>query len=153
MFRGHEISNAAGCTFRLLLTQSGSRFPEQVRQPRDVEGDPSRLVVREHLRLPCIGLGLPTVEIRERLPGGITDNIAAGHLVGAPRSRSGVVAMSEDYPAPMVLSGLSGAPRVAHGGKPSQRVTATDSVMHQEALDEGSHLISPRERQSCVPSE
>jgi hypothetical protein len=24
--------------------------------------------------------------------------------------------------------------------------------MHQEAFDEGAHLISPRERQSCVPS-
>ena len=55
-------------------------------------------------------------------------------------------------PGPMVLSGLSGAPRIAQGGKPSQGVTAIDPVMHQDAFDEGAHLISQREGQSCVPS-
>jgi hypothetical protein len=58
-------------------------LPEQLRQPRDVDGDRSRLVVREHRCLSGFMLGLSTVEIRARLPGGVTDNIAAGHLVGA----------------------------------------------------------------------
>jgi hypothetical protein len=46
-----------------------------------------------------------------------------------------------------IASGLSGAPRIAQGGKPSQRVTAIDPVMHQEAFDEGVHLVL-RERRS-----
>jgi hypothetical protein len=41
----------------------------------------------------------------------------------------------------MFASGLSGAPRIAQGGKPSQGVTAIDPVMHQEAFDEGPHLV------------
>jgi hypothetical protein len=47
-----------------------------------------------------------------------------------------------------LASGLSGAPRIAQGRKPSQGVTAIDRVMHQEAFDEGAHLISPRERET-----
>jgi hypothetical protein len=31
------------------------RLAEQLRQPRDVDGDPSGLVLRQHLRLPCFG--------------------------------------------------------------------------------------------------
>jgi hypothetical protein len=40
-----------------------------------------------------------------------------------------------------IASGLSGAPRIAQGGKPSQGVTAIDSVMQQKAFDEGVHLV------------
>ena len=65
------------------------RLPEQLRQPRDVDGDPSSFVVREHLCLSGISLGLPTVEIRERLTGGVADDIAAGHLVSATSTSPG----------------------------------------------------------------
>jgi hypothetical protein len=47
-------------------------------------------------------------------------------------------------------SRLSDAPRIAHGGNPSQGIAAINPVMHQEPFDEGAHLISPRERRSCV---
>jgi hypothetical protein len=57
---------------------------QQLRQPRDVDGDPAHLIVREHLCLSGISLGFPTVEIRDGLPGGIADDIAARYLVGAP---------------------------------------------------------------------
>jgi hypothetical protein len=40
-----------------------------------------------------------------------------------------------------IASGLSGAPRIAQGGKPSQGVTAIDPVVQQEAFDEGEHLV------------
>ena len=32
-------------------------------------------------------------------------------------------------------------PRIAQGGKPPQRIAAIDPVMHQEAFDEGAHLV------------
>jgi hypothetical protein len=38
-------------------------------------------------------------------------------------------------------SGLSNTPRIAQGGKPPQGITAIDPVMHQEAFDEGAHLV------------
>jgi hypothetical protein len=40
--------------------------------------------------------------------------------------------------------GLSGAPRIAQGGKPPQGVAAINPIMHQEASEEGVHLYSPR---------
>jgi hypothetical protein len=40
----------------------------------------------------------------------------------------------------MRVSGAGSAPRIAQGGKPSQRVTAINPVMHQEASEEGVHL-------------
>ena len=59
---------------------------QQLRQPRDVDGDPPRLVLREHLRLQRFGIVVAGVEVRERLPVGIPDDIAARDLVGAPGS-------------------------------------------------------------------
>ena len=41
------------------------------------------------------------------------------------------------------VSGAGGAPCIAQGRKPSQRVAAVNTVMHQEASDEGVHLRSP----------
>ena len=38
-------------------------------------------------------------------------------------------------------SGLSDTPRIAQGGKPSQRVTTIDAVVHQQAFDEGVHRV------------
>jgi hypothetical protein len=58
------------------------------RQPRDVDGDPSSFLVREHLS------GLSTVEIRERLTIGIPGDVAAGHRVGVPGAESGVTVPS-----------------------------------------------------------
>jgi hypothetical protein len=43
-------------------------LPEQLRQPRDVDGDPSRLVVRELLGLSRFGFVFPRIEGR-RAPG------------------------------------------------------------------------------------
>jgi hypothetical protein len=53
------------------------------------------------------------------------------------------------HPVRMALSGLSGAPRIAQGRKPSQGVTAIDRVMHQEALDEA-RISFLRERNGAV---
>jgi hypothetical protein len=60
----------------------GPDLPEQLRQPRDVDGDPSRLVVREHVGLPCLSIVVAGVEVREGLTVGVPDDIAAGHRVG-----------------------------------------------------------------------
>jgi hypothetical protein len=46
-----------------------------------------RFVLREHLGLPRLGLVLSRVEVGERLPVGVADDIAAGDLVGAPGRR------------------------------------------------------------------
>jgi hypothetical protein len=75
----------------------GFSFREQFRQPRDIHGDPSRLVFREHPRLSRLVLVLPRVNVRERLPVGVPDDIAAGHLVGAPGcgKRRGVIGGEE----------------------------------------------------------
>jgi hypothetical protein len=50
-------------------------------------GNPPRLVLREHLRLPRLGVIVARVEVGERLPVGVSDNIAAGHRGGAPGRR------------------------------------------------------------------
>jgi hypothetical protein len=57
-----------------------------LQQPRDVDGDPPSLVLSEHLCLPRFGLVVAGVDVGERLPAGIPHDIAAGHLVCAPRS-------------------------------------------------------------------
>jgi hypothetical protein len=69
---------------------SGRRLPlllpalrDQLGQSRDVGGNPPALVRREHLRLPRLGLVLAAVEIRDRLPVGVADDIAAGDLLSA----------------------------------------------------------------------
>jgi hypothetical protein len=41
-------------------------LPEQLRQPSNVAGDPSRLVFREHLRLQRFGRVVARVDVRER---------------------------------------------------------------------------------------
>jgi hypothetical protein len=40
------------------------RLPEHLRQPRDVDSDPARLVLREHLRLPRFSIVVARVEAR-----------------------------------------------------------------------------------------
>jgi hypothetical protein len=63
------------------------RFPEQLRRPRDVDGDPPRLVFRQHLRLPRLVLAVAGVEVRERLAVGVPDDVPARNLVDAPGRR------------------------------------------------------------------
>jgi hypothetical protein len=53
-------------------------LPKQPRQPRDVDGDPSRLVLREHLRLTRFGFVLSRVDVRERLPVGVPETDLPG---------------------------------------------------------------------------
>jgi hypothetical protein len=48
------------------------------------ERDPPRLVGRQHLRLQRLRFVLPRIDVHQCLPVGVTDNVAAGHLVGAP---------------------------------------------------------------------
>jgi hypothetical protein len=93
-------------------------LPEQFRESRDVERDATRLVGGEHLRLPRVGFVVTAVELGQRLSVGVPDDITAAPLVGMPRRREAAwwLAMSADDPA----SALSGAPRLAQGGKPSQ---------------------------------
>jgi hypothetical protein len=62
-------------------------LPKQLRQPRDVDGDASRLILREHLGLPRLVFVVAGLEVGERLPIGVPDDVAAGHLVGAPGRR------------------------------------------------------------------
>jgi hypothetical protein len=49
-------------------------LPKQLRQPRDIDGDPPRLVRRQHLRLPRLGLviaGIKRQEIARQSGGGL----------------------------------------------------------------------------------
>jgi hypothetical protein len=48
------------------------------------------------------------------------------------------------------ISGLSGAPRIAQGGKPPQGVTTIDPVVHQESFDEGAHLVLRDRKEAAV---
>jgi hypothetical protein len=61
--------------------QPPSRFPKQLRQPRDVDGDPSRLVLGQDLGLPCLGIVVAGAHEDERLSVGVPDDIAAGDRV------------------------------------------------------------------------
>jgi hypothetical protein len=58
-------------------------LPKQVRQPRGVDGDPPRLVGRQHLDLQWVGFVLPRVDADERPPVGVADDIAAPGISSA----------------------------------------------------------------------
>jgi hypothetical protein len=58
-------------------------LPEQLRQPRDIDGNAPRLVLRQHL----LGLVLSRIDVRKFLPVGVSHDVAARHLVGAPWRR------------------------------------------------------------------
>jgi hypothetical protein len=49
--------------------------------------DPSNLVVREHLRLPSLIFVVARIEVRERLSVGVSHDVTARYLVGAPGRR------------------------------------------------------------------
>jgi hypothetical protein len=50
-------------------------LPEQFRQPRDVDGYPAGLVLLQHLCLPRFGLVVAGVDVGERLPVGVPDDV------------------------------------------------------------------------------
>jgi hypothetical protein len=49
--------------------------------------DPPRLVLGQDLGLPSFGIVVAGVEVRQRLPVGVQDDIAAGHRIGVPGRR------------------------------------------------------------------
>jgi hypothetical protein len=55
-----------------------------LRQPRNVHSDPSCLVLCQDLGLPSLGIVVSAVEVRQRLPVGVADDVAAGHRGGVP---------------------------------------------------------------------
>jgi hypothetical protein len=50
-------------------------LPERLKQPRDFDGDPSRLVLRQHLRPPRFGFAPSGVDVCERLPVGAVNPV------------------------------------------------------------------------------
>jgi hypothetical protein len=69
--------------WRSTFRRSSARLTEQTRQPRYVHSDPARLVLGQHFGLQRFGLVVPG-DIGERLSIGVSDDVAAGDLVGAP---------------------------------------------------------------------
>jgi hypothetical protein len=70
----HQRRSPVSCSIALSLAK-------QLRQPRDVEGDPWRLVFRQDLRLPGFVLAVAGVQVRECLPvGGRHSRRASGRL-------------------------------------------------------------------------
>jgi hypothetical protein len=87
----HDAQLSTRFSFDLILT-SGSIPPEQLRQPHDVDGYSSRLVLRQHLCLESFGYVVAGVDVRERLPVGIPDDKPPGSLSarqGAGKRRGG----------------------------------------------------------------
>src|SRR5271170_457460 len=80
-FMGFMIGLSSLSSFMLRL------LPQQLRQPRDVDGDPPRLVFRENLRLQCFVLSVARVDVCESLSIGVANDIAARNLVWAPGRR------------------------------------------------------------------
>ncbi len=76
---------------RVVPRRIGARpsihLPEQLRQPCHVDGDPARLVLRQHLGLPSFVFIVARVDVNESLAVGVADDIAARDLVGSPRRR------------------------------------------------------------------
>jgi hypothetical protein len=62
-------------------------LPKQLRRPSDVDGDSTRLVLREHLGLQRFGRVLTQVQIGERLAAGVADYVTTGDGVGPPGRR------------------------------------------------------------------
>jgi hypothetical protein len=60
---------------------------QQLRQTRDVDRDPSRLVLGQDFCLSCFGITVAGVYEGERLPVGVPDDIAAWRWVGVPGRR------------------------------------------------------------------
>jgi hypothetical protein len=66
------------CTLHRAHSRLALALAKQLRQPRDVDGDAPRLVLRQHLGLQRFGFTVSGIDVRERLPVGIADDIAAG---------------------------------------------------------------------------
>jgi hypothetical protein len=59
-------------------------LPQQLRQPCDVDRDPPRLILREHLCLQSIGRIVARLQIGKRLAVGVADDVTARNGVGTP---------------------------------------------------------------------
>ena len=57
------------------ILRSPRGLPERLRQPRDFDGDPSRLVLRQHHRPPRFGFAPSGVDVCERLPVGVVNPV------------------------------------------------------------------------------
>jgi hypothetical protein len=73
------------------LRSSSSRLAlglsEQLRQPRDIDGDPPCFVFRQHLGLQRSGFAVSGIDVRDRLTVGVADDVAACDLCRRARAR------------------------------------------------------------------
>jgi hypothetical protein len=76
-----RLSRIAGNNGEILVALG---LPQHLRQPRDVHGDPARLVLRQHLRLQSFGRVVARVQIGKRLAVGVAGDVTARNGVGAP---------------------------------------------------------------------
>jgi hypothetical protein len=62
-------SGGSACALPALprVSAVAAAASEKLWQPRDVDGDPSRLIIREHFCLPGFALVVPGVDVGERL--------------------------------------------------------------------------------------
>src|ERR1700674_3513377 len=63
---------------------------QQRRQLRNVGRDPARLVLRQNLGLQSVGFVCPAVDVRKRLPVGITNDVPAGQLFRRATARGAI---------------------------------------------------------------
>jgi hypothetical protein len=88
------VSAAQYANWPRRLSHVGDRSAQAAPQPRDIDSDPPRLIFREHVRLPRLGLGLAAVEVGDRLSTGVTDDwppgiVSACHGAGKAAGRVG----------------------------------------------------------------
>jgi hypothetical protein len=148
--RSHRASRCSLARSALLFIAPSP--PEQLRQPCDVERDPSRLVVREHLCLSGISLGLPTVEICERPTGGVPDHIAARYRVDAPGRRKAAWWFCHRLPIDRVKLDATCAKRIFNDLRhlvpvrfgPLVRWKSPSAVSHSPCRRTGSHWRASR---------
>jgi hypothetical protein len=77
--RGPDCVDGRTCAGGRPMTESAVDLAEQLREPGDVHRDAARLVDRQSLRLHCLGFVRLAVDVSERLPSGVPDDIAAGY--------------------------------------------------------------------------
>jgi hypothetical protein len=74
-----RTSDDRTCAGGRPMTESAVDLAERLREPGDVHRDAARLVDRQSLRLHCLGFVRLAVDVSERLPSGVPDDIAAGY--------------------------------------------------------------------------
>jgi hypothetical protein len=85
---------------------------KQLWQPRDVDGDPPRLVRRQHLRLPCLVRVLPRIHVSQRLPVGVRTTYPPGmgsaRQGGGKRRGGSAIAYDKSASRARIIAWLSG---------------------------------------------